>query len=64
MTEEKTLVADHDEVFTIDKYYSTKFPGYYQLGGSEGVQIYLAKKPKWFHRKMMKLCLGLEWINN
>ena len=64
MTEEKTLVADHDEVFTIDKHYSTKYPGYYQLGGSEGVQIYLVKKPKWFHRKMMKLCFGLEWINN
>ena len=60
--EEKTLVLD--EVFTIDNYCSTKFPGYYQLGGSEGVQIYLVKKPKWLHRKMMKLCLGLEWINN
>jgi hypothetical protein len=62
--EEKTLVADSDEVLTIDKYYSTKFPGHYQLGGSEGVQIYLVKKPKWLHRKMMKLCFGLKWINN
>ena len=48
MTEEKTLVTNPDEVFTIDKYHSTKFPGYYQLGGSEGVQIYLAKKTKCF----------------
>jgi hypothetical protein len=46
MTEEKTLVVDPDEVFTIDKLYSTKYPGYYQLGGSEGVQIYLVKKTK------------------
>ncbi len=51
MTEEKTLVADPDGIFTIDKYYSTKYPGYYQLGGSGGLQIYLAKKPKWLHRK-------------
>lgn len=64
MTEEKTLIADHNEVFTIDKLYSTKYLGYYQLGGSEGVQIYLVKKPKWLHRKMMKICFGLEWINN
>jgi len=64
MTDEKTLVADPDEIFTIDKYYSTKYPGYYQLGGSGGLQIHLAKKPKWLHRKMMKICLGVEWINN
>ncbi len=40
-----------------------KYAGSYQLGGSMGLQIYLAKKPKWLHRKMMKLCLGFEWIN-
>jgi hypothetical protein len=40
-----------------------KYAGCYQLGGSMGLQIYLAKKPKWLHRKMMKLCLGFEWIN-
>jgi len=63
MTDEKTLVEIPEGVFTIDDHYA-QYSGYYQLGGSGGLQIHLAKKPKWLHRKMMKICLGLEWINN
>jgi hypothetical protein len=54
-----TLTANPD--LTIES--GPKYAGRYQLGGSMGLQIYLAKKPKWLHRKMMKLCLGFEWIN-
>lgn len=42
-------------------YQPPKYVGYYQLGGQFGLRISFAKKPCWFHRKMMKLCLGWEW---
>lgn len=35
-----------------------QYAGCYTLGG---VGIYFEKKPCWFHRQMMKLCLGFEW---
>jgi hypothetical protein len=38
--------------------------GCYKIGGEQGLRIYLATKPKWFHRKMTKLCLGWEWVDN
>jgi hypothetical protein len=40
------------------------YVGCYALGGDVGLKIYFGKKPKWLHRKMMKLCLGWEWIDN
>jgi len=40
------------------------YAGCYCLGGDVGLKIYFGKKPKWLHRKMMKLCLGWEWIDN
>jgi len=40
------------------------YVGCYCLGGDVGLKIYFGKKPKWLHRKMMKLCLGWEWIDN
>jgi hypothetical protein len=41
-----------------------EYVGCYALGGDVGLKIYFGKKPKWLHRKMMKLCLGWEWIDN
>jgi hypothetical protein len=38
--------------------------GCYKIGGKQGLYIYLTIKPKWFHRKMTKLCLGWEWVDN
>ena len=38
-----------------------KYVGMYCLGGNPGFCINLANKPNWFHRTMMKLCLGWEW---
>jgi len=40
------------------------YVGCYCIGGNIGLKIYFVSKPKWLHRKMMKLCLGWEWINN
>lgn len=39
------------------------FVGYYQLGGIYGLRIAFENKPCWFHRKMMKLCLGWVWVD-
>jgi hypothetical protein len=43
---------------------TSEYVGCYALGGDIGLKIYFGKKPKWLHRKMMKLCLGWEWIDN
>jgi hypothetical protein len=38
--------------------------GCYKIGGEQGLHFCLTNKPNWFHRKMMKLCLGWEWVDN
>jgi hypothetical protein len=55
---EKNITVCHNFVVTPD------YVGCYALGGGVGLKIYFGKKPKWLHRKMMKLCLGWEWIDN
>lgn len=40
------------------------YVGGYRLGGEYGVQFNFTVKPNWFHRTMMKLCLGWEWIDD
>jgi len=40
------------------------YAGCYRLGGVTGLSIHLGKKPLWIHRKLMTICLGLEWIDN
>lgn len=39
-----------------------KYVGGYQIGGPIGLRINFTKKPNWFHRTMMRLCLGWEWV--
>ena len=43
-----------------------KHVGGYKIGSGENgcILFTLLTKPKWFHRKMMKLCLGWEWVDN
>ena len=41
----------------------SNYIGGYRVGGTNGLQINFTTKPNWFHRKMMKLCLGWEWID-
>ena len=43
---------------------SPKYIGCYCIGGDIGLKIYFKTKPKWFHRTMMKLCLGWKWEND
>jgi hypothetical protein len=44
-------------IFTIPKH-----AGMYCLGGDKNVFcISFEKKPNWFHRTMMKVCLGWKW---
>lgn len=38
--------------------------GYYQLGGLQGLSIFLEKKPLWVHRVCMRLFLGFLWYNS
>ena len=38
-----------------------KYSGSYKIGGDYGLSISILKKPNWFHRKMVALCLGWEW---
>jgi hypothetical protein len=40
------------------------YVGGYRLGGEYGVQFNFTVKPNWFHRTMIKLCLGWEWIDD
>lgn len=41
-----------------------RYVGGYQIGGAYGLRIMFERKPRWVHRKMMKWCLGWEWIDN
>ena len=49
-----------------DNYATIKTPNYvggYRLGGEFGLQVNFIYKPNWFHRTMMRLCFGWEWVN-
>ncbi len=52
------------DTFTTKELVIYNYVGRYRLGGENGLNIFFENKPKWLHRKMMKLCLGLEWIDN
>jgi hypothetical protein len=60
--EEKNITFTTGTTFTFD--ITPKYVGRYRIGGSTGLQISFEKKPKWIHRKMMRLCLGWEWVNH
>jgi hypothetical protein len=58
------IVLDGKEVTY--SYATIKTPNYvggYRLGTDMSVQFNLTYKPNWFHRNMMKLCFGWEWVN-
>ena len=42
----------------------SKYVGCYCLGGKNGFCISFEKKPNWFHRTMMRVCLGWIWTDN
>jgi hypothetical protein len=39
------------------------YVGYYEIGKEGGLQLRQTTKPKWLHRKMMDICLGIKWID-
>lgn len=41
---------------------SKTYVGHYCLG-NKALCIAFEKKPNWFHRTMMKVCLGWKWID-
>jgi len=41
----------------------SKYVGCYCLGGKNGFCISFEKKPNWFHRTMMRVCLGWIWTD-
>lgn len=48
----------------ISSFYIDKIPdyvGYYQIGSN--LQISSTTKPKWLHRKMMNIFLGIKWFD-
>jgi hypothetical protein len=67
-TEEWIISPPQEETFTEQTFtLNTSFvsqPNYVGCYSMGGLSIYFEKKPKWLHRKMMKLCLGWEWIDN
>ena len=38
-----------------------KVAGYYKIGGSPFCKFAISPKPCWFHRTMMRICLGWVW---
>lgn len=61
VTDETNLIPFSPGPHTISQ---PKYVGGYRVGGVIGLQVNFITKPNWFHRKMMKLCLGWEWIDN
>jgi hypothetical protein len=51
----------YTDAFT--QYIGPKYVGYYYLG-PKALCIAFEKKPNWFHRTMMKVCLGWKWEND
>lgn len=60
-TKERVLTKDEFKAIRI---FNNYYAGSYRLGGSTGLSIFLGKKPKWIHRKLMSICLGFEWVDN
>ena len=58
----ETLANDYSHV-PLATIQTPTYVGGYRLGGEYGVQFNFTVKPNWFHRTMMKLCFGWEWID-
>lgn len=47
--------------------YSPGWEGFYVIGEKTAngypVQIYFRKRPLWLHRWMMRVCLGIIWVD-
>jgi hypothetical protein len=64
--EEWDISPIQEDTFTLNTSFVSQpeYVGCYALGGEVGLKFCFVKRPKWIHRKLMKLCLGWEWIDN
>ena len=59
------IAASTDESCRYTIAAAPKYAGDYRMGGGTFyTQFSLCKKPCWLHRKMVKLLLGWEWVDN
>ena len=56
-------IAKNNASSAFTQYIGPKYVGYYYLG-HKALCIAFEKKPNWFHRTMMKVCLGWKWEND
>jgi hypothetical protein len=61
MSEANSTIYVNNQPYSF--YVPPKYSGCYRIGGNYGLSISIVKKPIWFHRKMMAMCLGWEWID-
>lgn len=62
--EQPTATIEQPSVLTEGaNYIGPKYVGMYCLGDKASLCILFEKKPNWFHRKMMKMCLGWKWTD-
>ena len=62
----KTSLTDSDEIIEISSgahiiYDPPKAVGYMEILPS--VEYHITKKPKWFHRIMVRILLGWKWVD-
>ena len=39
------------------------YSGYWKIGDQTGMQIWMTKRPKWFHRKITYIFFGWKWAD-
>ena len=62
--EKKSMKDISDYTLTMTKINTPKYVGGYKLGNNTyHTQFNFTHKPNWFHRTMMRLCFGWEWVN-
>ena len=57
------LTSSPDLSLKIGRITPAKYVGGYRFGGTYFTQFNMSEKPCWFHRKMVKLVLGWEWVD-
>jgi hypothetical protein len=63
--EDYLIAASTDKSFMYTIAESPKHAGGYRMGGNTyNTKFMLLEKPCWLHRKMAKLLLGWEWVDN
>ena len=60
----KSMMDISDYTLTVSSIKKPTYVGGYRLGkDTYHTQINFTHKPNWFHRTMMRLCFGWEWVN-